>query len=450
MVDRLWARFNVLRGDRGFMELIRGSGLVLFFKILGGLSAYIFTLVIGRVFGADGYGVFEVCFTILMIAGTFSRLGLEGVWIRFFPQFKIDQSPAKFKALVRQSIALISMVSVIIGIAVFLFSGPLSEVFHSPSLKVPFQITGLILPIYVILSLLTEGFRAMKRMKAFSVLQNGSALLLAVIFVPILLPMDIQEDRVAIIAYGISVLILTMIGGWFFHRSLDRQVISGVRRKVDMNAMLRISIPIMLTGALFYIINWTDTLMLQYFMNETNVGVYQGAFRVATLITFSQFAINSVFAPMISSYFAESDMSSMRRLIRQVGALNFSFSVPVFLILVLFPETVLGLFGMEFKEGAGALGILAISQLFNALSGPNLYILNITGKEKVAQRIMALVAVMNILLNLWLIPLHGIMGAALASTVSMVIWNIFATWYVYRYYRIITLSFLDAWIHPRD
>jgi O-antigen/teichoic acid export membrane protein len=84
-----------------------------------------------------------------------------------------------------------------------------------------------------------------------------------------------------------------------------------------------------------------------------------------------------------------------------------------------------------------ALLILVFSQLINTMSGSVGVILNMTGKEKVFRNILSIALVINITLNILLIPRFGIEGAAIASATSLVFWNLYSVYYVYREYNIL-------------
>jgi O-antigen/teichoic acid export membrane protein len=85
--------------------------------------------------------------------------------------------------------------------------------------------------------------------------------------------------------------------------------------------------------------------------------------------------------------------------------------------------------------------ILAIGQLANAFAGPVLNILNMTGYEKSARNTMLVMATANIALNAMLIPPYGPLGAAIATSITMVGWNLWAGILVYRYHGLITVPF---------
>jgi O-antigen/teichoic acid export membrane protein len=68
--------------------------------------------------------------------------------------------------------------------------------------------------------------------------------------------------------------------------------------------------------------------------------------------------------------------------------------------------------------------ILAAGGLVNALAGPSANLLSLTGSERYVSRVMLAVTGLNIMLNLMFIPRWGVEGAALATAISMVAWNV--------------------------
>ncbi|KRO69871.1 MAG: hypothetical protein ABR83_00445 [Cryomorphaceae bacterium BACL18 MAG-120924-bin36] len=67
---------------------------------------------------------------------------------------------------------------------------------------------------------------------------------------------------------------------------------------------------------------WTDTLMLGYFLEPEDVGAYRVAFKIGTLITFAQFAVNASLGPRISELWSRGDRAELQREVRRVALLN--------------------------------------------------------------------------------------------------------------------------------
>jgi O-antigen/teichoic acid export membrane protein len=91
--------------------------------------------------------------------------------------------------------------------------------------------------------------------------------------------------------------------------------------------------------------------------------------------------------------------------------------------MLLFPQILLGFFGSEFVKGASVLRILAIGQFVNAVTGPVGLILLMTNKERHFALSMAVISGVNVLGNFLVIPVMGIVGAALVTTTSVALLN---------------------------
>jgi len=169
------------------------------------------------------------------------------------------------------------------------------------------------------------------------------------------------------------------------------------------------------------------------------VGVYNVAVKVALFTTLTLSAVNSIVAPKLSESFNNNRNSEFKDIIRYSTRLIFFSTIPILLLIFLFPEFILSLFGAEFVIAKLALIILTVSQAVNALSGSVGTILNMTGKQKVYGSILLISLILNIVLNYILIPSYGINGAAVASACSLIFWNLYSVYYIYKQYNVLTI-----------
>ncbi|KAB2810274.1 flippase [Phaeocystidibacter luteus] len=445
MIDKVHQRLARMREDGQLMELLKGSGLVLLFKILGALSGYLFTILVFRWAGSDGYGVFEMGFTALMIITVVSRLGLESAIVKYVSAYVVEKNFGKVVRLYLLSASVVLSVSLVFAAILYFSADSLANFFGSSELDLAFIGMAYIIPQFALLQLNAETLRGLKRMTDFSLLQNGSLMILAVVFFYIYKGDPATGwDAVRAFGYGVDILLILSFFMIFRRRATDLN--KAKSDQVDFGSVFRTAIPMLISGSLFLVMSWTDTLMVGYFMSDADVGLYRFVFKMATLITFSQFAINSIAAPMISGFSAKSDVKGLRSIIHQIAWINLLLSLPVFIIFVLFPTWVLETAGDgDVQGGVLTLQVLAIGQVVNALCGPVMYTLNMSGYEKVSQRIMLWTALLNFVANLILIPEMGILGAAIATSASMVLWNVVATWKVFRIFRIISLPIPWRW-----
>lgn len=446
MKQKVHNRLTTLQRDGRLMELLKGSGLVLFFKILGALSGYAFVILVSRSAGASGYGVYELAYTAIMIITVLSRLGLESAIVKYISGYQISGEFGKIRKVYAKSAWTIFVMSVGFGVVFYALAEPLATVFDGPELAMSFRWMAIFTPVFALLQLNAEALRGLRRMRDFSLLQNGSIMGLAVLVFWLMEQRGEAGGLEAVQAFCYSITALTVWSFWLLFRS-HRDDLNGARSEsIDFSSVIRTALPMLVSGSMYLVMSWTDTLMVGYFLGDEPVGIYRFAFKMATLITFSQFAINSIAAPMLSSFHATQDVGGMRKVIHQIAWINLLLSLPIFIVFTFFPTWVLETaVGDEFVQGVPSLQILAIGQLVNALCGPVLYTLNMTGYERDSQRIMLWTAGLNTVLNLMLIPQMGILGAAIATTLSMMLWNVVAGWKVYSYFNIISLPLPWRW-----
>jgi len=430
-----------LNKDGNLSELLKSSGFVLVFKVLGAISGYVFAFVVSK-YGADTYGIYELAFTALMILSVIVKWGLDGATVRFTQEYLVSGDKGKIRSLVSKSVFTIFISALVVGLLFFLLRKSLAEAFDEPNLEKAYVWVAVGLLPFVLLQYYSEALRALKNMKAFSVFQVGSVLILASGIFILLKDIALSKGEIATLAFVISTAVFAFGAYLIFQKSFRIRVGDIPAEQIDFKSVLKVGVPLLISGSLFLVISWTDTLSIGYYKSSTDVGIYRIAFKVATLITFIQFAVNSIAAPTIASLYAEDDLTALRKYIKYIGVINAAFAIPITLFIIVFSEPLLNLFGAEYTSGMVLLPILAIGQLVNALAGPVMYILNMTGKEKLSQRIMIWMTGLNIILNVVLIPRYGIVGAAIATTISMVTWNVIAAFYVYKYYKVIAIPFV--------
>lgn len=175
-----------------------------------------------------------------------------------------------------------------------------------------------------------------------------------------------------------------------------------------------------------------DVLMLGLMTTAEQTGIYRIASRVASLVAFALTAVGATVGPRISSSHARGEHGEVRSLTNKAVLATVAVASPIALGLILSGDHILYLFGNEFRSGATSLSILAIGQLINASMGVVGLLLSMTGYEKLVAKTLIATALLNIALNLVLIPVYGAEGAATATAVTFFVWNLTLAAFVYR------------------
>jgi O-antigen/teichoic acid export membrane protein len=177
---------------------------------------------------------------------------------------------------------------------------------------------------------------------------------------------------------------------------------------------------VLLTGGLAVIVGYADTILVGYFMNSEDVGFYRTSFQLTTLALLGATALSTTLFPRISRWRKEGDFESIRAVISRSYTYSLILAIPVCIGGILLSDLLLYyLYGSPFAVAAPALNVLFIVQLvtiFQAIDSAALSAFKRPGMVFYAN-LAAAVAV--VLLDILLIPMLGIMGAACALLVSM-------------------------------
>ena len=196
------------------------------------------------------------------------------------------------------------------------------------------------------------------------------------------------------------------------------------------------SYPMALSAIAYFIMQSVDIIILTVYEGFDNVAHYSIAVKLATVTALALMSVNIVIAPKIAEIYNTNDFNRLNKLIRDAARIIFIISLPVLLILFIFSGPTLSLFGEGYVFAKQALWVLLAGQFFSALCGPGAIYLNMTGKQKKLNNILISGLILNVILNLVLIPIYGIEGAATATLISMVFWNSLVVAVIYRADRI--------------
>jgi O-antigen/teichoic acid export membrane protein len=177
----------------------------------------------------------------------------------------------------------------------------------------------------------------------------------------------------------------------------------------------------------------TDVLMLGSLTSAEAVGIYSIAVQGGLLVSFALTAFNGVLAPNVAHLHAVGDSSSLQRVLNNSTAILLVVSLITTMLLFVFgKDLIVFLFGDAYLPAYLPLLILAAGQLVNVSFGSVGQFLTMTGNERDALQSLCISAVLNILLNALLIPRYGEIGAAIATSASVLAWNILLSIRLFR------------------
>jgi O-antigen/teichoic acid export membrane protein len=208
--------------------------------------------------------------------------------------------------------------------------------------------------------------------------------------------------------------------------------LAAAQPKYSTSAWIRSTIPFGLSAALLLMNGRTDILALGLFHPDSEVGVYRVAVQMVLPVMFAQQAVNAIQAPHIAHLYAAGNMKRLQTMVTQSSRAVLAIAASAAFVVIVFGEPLIRvLFGPEFLGAYKPLVILTIGKTINSAMGSVASLLNMTGHERDTTRIILVAAILNVTLNVLLTPKWGMTGAAIATAVTLVVWNVLM-WYVVR------------------
>lgn len=413
--------------NRSLQQVAKGTGIIFAGTLIGMVFGFAGRVIVARYWTQSEYGIFSLAFVILNLLVLLSTLGLREGSSRNIAYFRGKSEDEKIDNLLSSSLWLSLTTSLVFSFLLFLLSDYIAtNIFHEPSLATALKIISWGIPFFTLIQILASIFLGfgLSRPKAYfqDILRNLS-------FPILLTPVVILWPSFINVFYAF-LLSLAIPCTLFFVYAMKSDVIKAIKAikppKLPVTReLLAFSLPLLGVIVLNFLIRWTDTLMLGGFKTSIEVGLYNAAYPLANFISVPLSALILIYMPIVSGLYARNELKNIRRDFSILTKWLNAATLPLFLFLFLFPQEVLNLlFGTEYNLAANVLRILSLGFIINNFMGPNSAALVAFGETRFIMWATSATTILNIGLNLALIPLYSITGAALASLASITSINV--------------------------
>jgi len=436
MLDKLKIKFNS-------SYLLKDSSISFLIRIIGMILGYILIMIISNYYGAEALGIYSLSFVYIQMMAMISRLGMDTAIVKFTAEFNEKKDFLSINNTYFLILKIVLPVSITLSIIGYFLSPYIaSMVFNKDYLTYYFQISSFIILAYVFIFIHSEFLRGLHKIKEFMYLQNiyttGFGLFLIILF----LYFFEKNIEIPLITLLVSIFITFLISTYIIKRNisnLNKKNRSKMGEGINLKKLLTIALPLTFTSYLTIIIGSTDVVMLGMFSDEKYVGIYSVVNKLSTSTLIVFMAVSTITIPKISALWGKKDINEIDKLNKKSTELIILLSLPIFIIIWVFTDEILGLFGSEFVEGSKALLLMSFGQFLLILAGPVWHMMNMTNKQKVFFYFSLLSALVNIILNYYLIPKYNIVGAAIGTFSSVVFLNILSIIYIKKSFGLLTL-----------
>jgi O-antigen/teichoic acid export membrane protein len=382
-------------------------------------------VVLARLLAPEGYGAYSFAIAIVAFLAIPSELGVPGLAVREVAVANSRGDWSRMRAFIawsHRNVAAVSLVVVLAAASVlYLLRGGVDAE------RLACLWLGLLLvPLVSLGALRSAMLQGLKRVVLGQlpefVIRPAVFLLLISALLVAGRALDSAADAMALQLVAAAVSFAAGLLLFARHRPAG---LRAAQRAAADGLWWRSSIAFGLFAAMRLVNGRTDVLALGLFHDDGEVGVYRVAAQLATSIIFGLQIVTPIQGPHLAHIHASGDMEAFQRVVTRTSRIVFAITVPTVCAVVLFGKPIIALaFGSAYEDAYLPLVVLSAGQLVNACMGSVGSVLNMTGHERDTVRCLAAGAAVNVALNLLLTPQMGMMGAAVATSASLVTWNL--------------------------
>ncbi len=433
---------------------IRGSSLLLLGKFISIGVNFVIQILIVRYLSKAEYGAFAYALSIVSVGETVVTLGLDRAITRYVPIYHERGDYAKMLGTLVMVLSTIlslglAVVLAVVGVqaiadnlvtAAQASSGVgLASVYFGTLVAEPliqdYRLVSLLLAILIVLSPLQALDNIFNGM--FAVFSRPSAIFFqkyvlgpALRVVTVALLVFGQSNTVFLaVGYTLSGLVGILIFGVVLYRVMRTQRIFQLvplrSIQIPVREVLAFTVPLLASDLVYVVMNAFDAVLLGQFHGTESVAALRA---VQPTARFNQVILTSfalLFTPAAARMFARGDTERINDLYWKNAVWIAVLSFPIFaLTFSLAQPLTLLLYEERYAQSAIIMALLSFGYYFNSATGQNGLTLKVTGRLRYIVSVDIFAAVMNLAVNLWTIPRYGALGAAVGTTVTLVIFNL--------------------------
>jgi len=402
--------------------------------LIGFVFSYILYLLYAKLMPVSEYGAFGFWLSNMQILMVLTCLGFNRSIIKFFALYQRYQQVKNSSGLFLFTTIMVLSLSIIFGFLAYYIA---EDSFHPDSSTYRILVFGLwVLPLFAFIEINTAIFRgfglSMYALIPSKVILNVVAVMLSVY---LLEEGEYLNAHEGIIVIALA-LIFVVIVQWLCIYCKVPSKYYATEQKFEIKVWLKTVLPMFISGACYFIISKVSPVLINFFSNEHQNGLYFVALQLSLLIELPRLVIVTVVVNKIPVLYSEKKHSDIQILARKSNRFVLVTSGGLGVLLVIFGHEILHYLGKDYAVAYRILIVLVAARFIASYSPFATQLLNLTGHQLIPTIVFGITLIINIILNIFFIWWMGIMGAALALLLSFVIAKLILNWLVLKHLKI--------------
>lgn len=415
MIRYIQYRFGELCADTHLREVLQAASSAFLLRLLGTLLGFVVSVIVARLLGAEGSGVYYLAASVVVIAATIGQMGFENTVIRFVASHAAVGEWRTVRFVYRTAITTVALASLVVSLLIFSGAGWMArDLFGKPGMEVPLILMAAAVVPFSLSMIQSDALRGLKQIPASQLVRSVLPPLASLILIyPFAL---LWQANGAIAAYLVAALVAAGAGWFFWSQAFNESAgtVAGGDVAITLRPLFQSSWPLFGVTLTGIAIQQVATILLGVWSSSEDVGIFNVASRVSSLLLFPLMAMTCILAPKFAAMHRHGQREELIRLVRRSSTMLMMFAAPAVIVMFAAAERVMGIFGSDFVAGAWPLRLLLLGVLVNVSTGAMGELLVMTGNEKLTRDLNVMGALSIVVLCLLLIPPYGDVGAAIA------------------------------------
>ncbi|MFH1455579.1 MAG: flippase [archaeon] len=423
-------------------RMATGAGIIVFGILISKFFTYFYRLVVARI-GATEYGLLSLAMAIFGFTAIVSLIGVDMGVLRYVSFFRVKKDYQKIKGTILGAFKISLILSFLIAFLLFILSDFIAgSFFHKPELAILLKIFAFAVPFQSLRAVFINTAKGFEKVQYEMYTKNIIENVLKVVLTLILLYFGFSVVGAAL-GYALALFVSMIFAVYFVQKKVFPVFSSKIKAVYSNKELVNYSWPLLFKELLVVIMLWTDTIMLGHFSTSAQVGIYNAAVPTAQMSQMIPYAIIVLFLPVASQLFFTNKRKDFENVFKTTTKWIFMLNIILTAGFVLFPQQILSiLFGSEYAVGASTLTLLAIGYFIFYLCFTSREILLMVKRTRTVFFVTLFGTLLNVVLNYLLIPVYGIIGAAYATFLSVLLISVFMIAVTYNLTKVNPFKFV--------